>query len=60
MGGDEKPICGPGGCFDKKRTPAAPGFSPYPLNRQTVKETTPTALQQQEPLSFGINFNGLL
>ncbi|MFW2098296.1 RHS repeat-associated core domain-containing protein, partial [Acinetobacter sp. ULE_I057] len=56
-GVSEKPACGPGGCFDKKRAIAAPGFSPAQLNRPTVKEVAPEALKQQPPIN--ININGL-
>ncbi|ELW91609.1 RHS protein, partial [Acinetobacter sp. WC-743] len=56
-GVSEKAACGPGGCFDKKRTVSAPGFSPTPLNRPVVKELPPEALKQQPPIN--ININGL-
>ncbi|MFW2014490.1 hypothetical protein [Acinetobacter bereziniae] len=49
------PILSGRGCFDKKRTVSAPGFSPTPLNRPVVKELPSEALKQQPP----ININGL-
>ncbi|MDC4340229.1 RHS repeat-associated core domain-containing protein [Acinetobacter baumannii] len=55
----EKPQCGPGGCFDKKRTITAPGFNPASIRRPVVKEVPPEALKQQPPINLQINMNGL-
>lgn len=51
----EEPKCGPGGCFDKKRTKQAPGFSPYPISRSTVKDPAPEARKQEPPANININ-----
>ena len=50
----EKPVSGPGGFFDNKRTPAAPGFSPANLNIPTVKEPHPGFRDQEVPTNFSI------